>query len=85
MANTKAAQKYIRQSAKRTLANREIRTQLKTLSKRVQAASSDPATARTVATEYVSALDKAAKRGVIHPNKARRHKAAVAGLLKAAD
>ncbi len=83
MANTKAAQKYIRQSAKRTVANREIRTQLKTLAKRVQAGSDNPETARSVATAYVSALDKAAKRGVIHPNKVSRHKATVARLLKA--
>ena len=84
MANTKSAQKNIRKSEARTRTNRVVTSRLKTLAKKVQqiSASDDKASVKKVAAEYVSALDKAAKRGIIHPNNASRHKSSLAGALQ---
>ena len=81
MANTKSAQKNIRKSATRTEANRQVRSRLKTLAKSVKASSGDPGKAKIAAIEFVSALDKAAKRGIIHTNVARRHQSSVAKYI----
>jgi small subunit ribosomal protein S20 len=83
MANTKSAAKRARQSVKRSLHNRGVRTRLRTLQKRAHApAASDPQQIRTL----ISALDKAAKRSIIHRNAANRRKArlnrALAGAAK---
>lgn len=84
MANTKSAQKNIRKTEARTRANRVVTSRLKTLAKKVQqvSASTDKDAAKKVATEYVSALDKASKRGIIHPNNASRRKSALAAVLQ---
>lgn len=76
MANTKQAQKYIRKTETRTERNRHERSRLKSLAKKAQTAEGEEAT--KAARAYTSALDKAAKHGVIHPNKASRQKASVA-------
>ena len=81
MANTKSAQKNIRKSIKRTIANRQVRSRIKTLAKSVQVASGNPEEAKTAAIKFVSALDKAAKTGIIHNNVARRHKSSVAKYI----
>jgi len=81
MANTKASKKDIRKSARRTERNRVVKTRLKTLRKNALLA--DAPSAETVS-EYASALDKAAKRGIIHPNRVNRQKAAMARKAKAA-
>ncbi len=80
MANTKQAQKYIRKTVKRTESNRLVSSRLKTLSKKVAAETEDPQKSKEAAITYTSALDKAAKRGTIHRNKANRLKAKVAKL-----
>ena len=84
MANTKASLKDIRQIVSRTARNKQVRSRLKTLSRNVAAAraSGDADKAREVAREYVAASDKAAKRSIIHPNKANRHKASVSDLVR---
>lgn len=69
MPNIKAAEKWSRQSAKRTKRNKDAESRLKTLYKKA-AASADTTTAAGVE----SALDKAAGKGIIHPNKAARKK-----------
>lgn len=72
MANVKSAAKRSRQSAKRTLRNRSVLTRLRTLQKRVRtSAQSSAGDIRAL----VSAIDKAAKGGVIHRNAANRRKA----------
>ena len=83
MANIKSSKKDIRRIAKRTPHNRQVRTRLKTLQKKWKSAGSgdDPAS-KEAARVYVSALDKAAKRNIIHPNKASRQKSACAQYLK---
>jgi len=71
MANTKSAAKRARQSAKRTLRNRSVITGLRTMQKGVHST-------RAHSTDQIrlltSAIDKAAKRGIIHRNAARRRK-----------
>lgn len=77
MANTKSAGKRARQSAVRTLRNRSVLTRLRRMQKKTAAGASDQTSLRAL----ISAVDKAAKRGIVHRNAARRRKAR---LLKAA-
>lgn len=75
MANTKSAIKAARQNERRALRNRSIKSRIKTLRKKLDAllTAKDPA-ARDAASSYVSAVDKAAKVGVVHRNAAGRAK-----------
>lgn len=83
MANLKASKTDIRKIQKRTLANTKVRSRLKTIAKKVaQLKDSDDKVARKeVACTYFSALDRAAKAGVIHSNKVSRHKSRIASYL----
>jgi small subunit ribosomal protein S20 len=81
MSNTRSAAKRARQSAARALRNRSVRSRLHTLQRR------DGAAAQPAAEEIhklISAIDKAAKRGIIHPNAANRRKAQLNRLLATA-
>jgi small subunit ribosomal protein S20 len=71
MANTKSAAKRARQSPRRTLRNRSVVSHLRSLAKCSAAAGGKPEDARAL----IAALDKAAKRGIIHRNVANRRKA----------
>ncbi len=78
MANTKSAEKRARQTSRRTLRNRGVLTRLRRLQK---------AAVKTVDAEtatLISALDKAAKRGIIHKNAANRRKARLKKASRAA-
>jgi small subunit ribosomal protein S20 len=78
--NIKAAEKWVRQTNKRTTANKDKKTRLKTIFKKAVTAH-DAEFAKSVESEY----DKAAKTGVIHKNKAARKKSRLAkALAKAA-
>jgi small subunit ribosomal protein S20 len=82
MANTKSAAKRSRQSLTRANQNRGVRTRLRTLQKRVHgAAKPDAEQIRGL----ISALDKAAKRGIIHRNAADRRKARLNALIAGGD
>lgn len=72
-----SAEKAWRQSVQRYQRNRGVRSALKTHIRKAEAAvfSGETAAAAVEVRETVSALDRAAKKGVIHPNKAARHKA----------
>jgi small subunit ribosomal protein S20 len=72
MANTKSAAKRSRQTMKRSLRNRSGLSRLRTLQK--GALTGDKPDADKVRA-LISAIDKAAKRGIIHRNAARRRKA----------
>jgi small subunit ribosomal protein S20 len=72
MANTKSAAKRARQTAKRSLRNRSVVTRLRTMQK---AARSGQTPNSEQIRALISAIDKAAKRGIIHPNAATRRKA----------
>ncbi len=76
MANTKSAIKRIRQNEKRRLRNRRVRSRTRTFAKKAEAliASGKPAEAMEAVRAAVSELDKAAQKGVIHPNNAARRK-----------
>ena len=76
MPNIKAAEKWSRQSAKRTKRNKDAESRLKTLYKRA-AVAGDTSAAPTVE----SAFDKAAGKGIIHPNKAARKKSRLAKAM----
>jgi len=72
MANTKSAAKRARQTVKRSLRNRSGLSRLRTLQKTTLTA--DKPNAEKVRA-LISEIDKAAKRGIIHRNAARRRKA----------
>ncbi len=82
MANTKSAAKRARQTLKRSLRNRSVVTRLRTMQKQVRSADTPNVDGiRTI----ISAIDKAAKRGIIHRNAANRRKARLTKVLAAAS
>jgi small subunit ribosomal protein S20 len=78
MANTKSAAKRSRQTVKRSLRNRSSLNRLRTLQK--SAVGGEKLDAEKLR-GLISAIDKAAKRGVIHRNAARRRKARLQRLV----
>lgn len=85
MANIKSAAKRARQAKVRTARNRSTLNQLKTLSRKSNAAlaAKDKKSAAEQARELSSALDRAVKHGTIHRNTANRRKSALARKLAA--
>jgi small subunit ribosomal protein S20 len=75
--NIKAAIKWQRQTERRTLRNLDLKTRLKTLFKKAKAT---PEQAASVEAQF----DKAARKGIIHPNKAARKKARLARAIRTA-
>ena len=84
MANNPQSRKRVRQTERRTERNKPVRTRA---ARAVRAARVAIVRGDAEATELVrtaqSALDRAARRDVIHPNNAARHKARLAAQLKA--
>lgn len=76
MPNTRSALKAMRRAERRRERNKPIRTGVKTRIKKVlqQLAVGNLETARALAVQAQSALDKAAQKGVIHRNNAARRK-----------
>ena len=74
MPNIKSAKKDMRKSRAAAVRNRAQRSALRTALKKARAGE---ATSETV-TGAVSLLDRAARKGLIHPNKAARHKSQLA-------
>jgi small subunit ribosomal protein S20 len=81
MANTRSATKRARQTLKRSLRNRSMLTRLRTMQKQARATQTPSADQIRA---LISAIDKAAKRGVIHDNAANRRKARLNKALAAA-
>ena len=73
MPNIKAAEKWVRQTEKRTQRNLNVKTRLKTLFKKAVSAQ-DGEVVKSVEAQF----DKAAQKGIIHPNKAARKKSRLA-------
>lgn len=73
---TRSAEKAHRQSIKRRLRNRAVKSATKTAIKRAtdSIASGDIDAAREAVRAALSTLDRAAQKGVIHPNNAGRRK-----------
>ncbi len=84
MANHFSALKRARQTEKRTAVNRASRSRLRTAlrSFRTALASGNRESAQQKFAETASALDKAAKNGVIHTNTASRYKSRLSARLK---
>ena len=82
MANTKSAMKQMRQSERRRLRNRSIRSRVrsavKTAREAIGASNTD---AKAPVREAIRALDRAVSKGVIHRNTAARKKSALARRL----
>ena len=74
MPNIKSAKKDMRKSRAAAVRNRAQRSALRTALKNARAGE---ASSETV-TDAVSLLDRAARKGLIHPNKAARHKSQLA-------
>ncbi len=75
MANTKSAIKRIKVSAKKHQRNVAVKSATRTYVKKARTAIEQrPAEAAEDVTAAISALDRAAKKGVIHPNNAARRK-----------
>lgn len=85
MANTKSAAKSARKSVRRRERNTSVISGLKTEQKALRKTLAE-GTAETTKAGYAklsSALDKAAKRGIIHKNVANRKKSRLAKALAA--
>ncbi len=76
MPNTKSAERRMRNSARKQLRNHGVKSRLHTLEKNYAAyvAAGKKSDAATALKSLSSALDKAAKRGVIHASNASRKK-----------
>ena len=87
MANIKSAIKRNRQNEKRRVHNRVYRGRARTSIKKARLAieSGDLAEARTLTLEAVSALDKAAEKGILHKNNASRRKSRLMKQLAALE
>lgn len=78
MANHKSSKKRIRQIAKRRLANRFYKKTTRTAIKAIRTAT-EKATAEAYLPKVISMIDRLAKKGNIHKNKASNLKS---GLMK---
>jgi small subunit ribosomal protein S20 len=76
LANIKSAIKRVRQSARRRVRNRIVRSSMRTFVKKARTIleEGDTAQAAGAVREAISALDKAAQKGIIHRNSADRRK-----------
>ena len=76
MANIKSAQKRARQAVKRREHNKALRSRVRTQVKKVLAAirSGDGENARARYQEAVPVIDSMVNKGILHANKAARHK-----------
>lgn len=85
MANTAQARKRARQAEKHRALNASQRSKLRTeIKKTVKVlASGDADAARATYTAAVPVIDAMARKGLIHKNKAARHKSRLAAAIKA--
>jgi len=87
VANTKSAMKQIRVAERRRRQNRPIKTRVKNaLGRAIDAIAGNAGADGTTeaVTEAISQLDRAATKGVIHPNNAARRKSRLMKRLNAA-
>jgi small subunit ribosomal protein S20 len=85
VANTRSAEKRIRQSEKRRVRNTAIRSSVRTAVKGVRSAleSGSVDETRKELERAVKVLDKAATKGVLHKNAVARHKSRLTRQLNA--
>ena len=85
MANSPQARKRARQAEKLRRHNASLRSLVRTVIKKVVAAidAGDAETAKTAYTEAVPVIDRMADKGILHKNKASRHKSRLNARIKA--
>lgn len=85
MANIKSAKKRIKVTETKTLNNRMIKSALKTVIKKFEAAvaANNVEEAKTAFVAVTKSLDVAASKGVVHKNMAARKKSRLAAKLNA--
>ncbi|MEH6636581.1 MAG: 30S ribosomal protein S20 [Halioglobus sp.] len=85
MANSPQAKKRARQSEKRRSHNASLRSLVRTVIKKVDAAviSGDAEQAKSAYDRAVPVIDRLADKGIIHKNKAARHKSRLNAQVKA--
>jgi small subunit ribosomal protein S20 len=85
MANVESAKKRIRQTAKRTVRNRHVRTSVRTYIKRVREAvkGGDAKAAQTALAEAIRAVDMAVSKGVYHRRTGSRYVARMSQQVRA--
>ena len=84
MANTSSAKKEARAGVRRTLRNRSVRSSVKTRVSKARRALVDGAeNAVESAMAAISSLDRAAEKGILHPNNAARRKSRLARRMAA--
>lgn len=83
MANLQSAKKRIRQNVKRRARNRRYRSAARTYVKRCRQliAQGKLEEAEEAVKQAASTLDKAARKGIIHPNNAARRKSRIMSQL----
>ena len=84
MANTKQAKKRVRQSEKSRQQNASMRSMLRTYIKKVIAAigKGDKKDAQAALQLATPIIDRMASKGIIHQNKAARHKSRLTAHIK---
>ena len=85
MANSAQAKKRARQSEKRRTHNASLRSLVRTMIKKVDAAisSGNAEEAKSAYDSAVPVIDRMADKGIIHKNKAARHKSRLNAQVKA--
>jgi small subunit ribosomal protein S20 len=85
VANSPQAKKRARQAEKRRSHNASLRSLVRTVIKKVNAAigTGDQAAAKTAYDSAVPVIDRMADKGIIHKNKAARHKSRLNAQVKA--
>ena len=85
MANSPQAKKRARQAVKRRAHNASLRSLVRTVIKKVNAAviSGDAEQAKAAYDNAVPVIDRMADKGIIHKNKAARHKSRLNAQVKA--
>ncbi len=83
MPNIQSAERRMRVETKANLRNRVIKTELKTLAKKFEAAVAEgnKEKAQALFAEYTGALDKARIKGTLHKNSIDRKKAQIAKAM----
>ena len=85
MANSPQARKHARQAEKHRMRNAGMRSMMRTHVKKVVYAieAGDKAAAETAYKEAVPVLDSMARKGLVHKNKAARHKSRLNAQIRA--
>jgi small subunit ribosomal protein S20 len=86
MANTKSAEKRIRQTTRRTARNKALQSRVKTYRKQTLAAAAEGKSeaAQELFKKFTSAVDICAKKNIFHRNKAANLKSKTSKIVKAA-